>query len=61
MLAEKIDRTKEQRENFTAAHWELIERERRNGRELHDFFFKFIELYVDNKQDHALFVKWINL
>ena len=29
MLAEKIDRTKEQRENFTAAHWELIERERR--------------------------------
>jgi len=38
----------------------LVERERRNGRELHTIFFNLIELYINGEKERPLILKWKN-
>lgn len=36
----------------------LIDKEQRNGKNLHPTFFKVLELYINNDNQHHMILKW---
>ncbi len=37
----------------------LVEKDRRNGKELHGIFFNYLDLYVNKKTPNLLAIKWL--
>lgn len=36
----------------------LIDLDKRNGKKLHPTFHQVLDLYINNKEEHHLFIKW---